>query len=124
MTSVFLHLTVLRKKISNADLQSRSLSRFHLCRCLYNKNDHFLFYAFPPFCLVAKVLDKISNDKATGIVIVPNWPTQPWYPLFKKLLISNPIVLEPMKNLLLHYIIALHWLPGYYPESNDKNGSS
>nr|CAH7763899.1 unnamed protein product [Callosobruchus chinensis] len=73
---------------------------------------------------IAKVLDKISNYKATGIVIVPNWPTQPWYPLFKKLLISNPIVLEPMKNLLLHYIRALHWLPGYYPESNDKNGSS
>nr|CAH7762120.1 unnamed protein product [Callosobruchus chinensis] len=73
---------------------------------------------------LAKVLDKISNYKATGIVIVPNWPTQPWYPLFKKLLISNPIVLELMKNLLLHYIRALHWLPGYYPESNDKNGSS
>lgn len=47
------------------------------------------FYAFPPFSLILKVLDKIVSDRAEGIIVVPLWPTQPWYPLFKKLLISD-----------------------------------
>lgn len=28
------------------------------------------FYAFPPFCIILKVLSKIHNDKATGLVVV------------------------------------------------------
>lgn len=37
----------------------------------------YFFYAFPPFCLILKVLQKIILDKAEGIVLVPLWPTQP-----------------------------------------------
>ncbi|KAJ8909905.1 hypothetical protein NQ315_005640 [Exocentrus adspersus] len=40
----------------------------------------FYFYAFPPFACIARVLDKIIQEKASGIVVVPNWPAQPWYP--------------------------------------------
>ena len=36
------------------------------------------FYAFPPFVVVGKVLHKIVLDKAIGIIVLPNWPTQPW----------------------------------------------
>lgn len=50
------------------------------------------FYAFPPFCLVGRVLEKIINDRATGIVVVPKWPSQAWYPVFHKLLIEEPVV--------------------------------
>lgn len=60
----------------------------------------FSFYAFPPFCLVLKVLQKIAHDKAEGIVVVPKWPTQPWYPLFKSLLIHKPIEFSPNPRLL------------------------
>ena len=35
------------------------------------------FYAFPPFAILGRVLQKVLNDKSTGMVIVPNWPTQP-----------------------------------------------
>lgn len=38
-----------------------------------NKN----FLCFSPFAIISKVLDKIVLEKATGIVIVPNWPSQP-----------------------------------------------
>ena len=41
-----------------------------------------LFYAFPPFSLITKTMQKIINDKANGIVVVPYWPTQPWFPVF------------------------------------------
>ncbi|XP_030765284.1 uncharacterized protein LOC115889439 [Sitophilus oryzae] len=43
------------------------------------------FYAFPPFALVLRMLQKIVTDQATGIVVVPFWQSQPWYPLFEKL---------------------------------------
>ena len=39
------------------------------------------FCAFPPFAVIEKVLHKIVLDVATGIIVVPNWPTQPWYSL-------------------------------------------
>lgn len=35
------------------------------------------FYAFPPFPLVAKVLNKIITEKAEGVVVVPYWEAQP-----------------------------------------------
>lgn len=59
------------------------------------------FYAFPPFAIILPVLRKIVNDKATGIVVVPNWPTQPWYPMFTSLLCEDPLILMPSDNLLL-----------------------
>ena len=37
------------------------------------------FYAFPPFSLVGLVMEKILEDRATGVLIVPWWPTQPWW---------------------------------------------
>lgn len=59
------------------------------------------FYAFPPFCLITKVLNKIKNDKAEGILVAPFWPAQPWYPLWSKLLVSDVIYFKPDKNLLV-----------------------
>ena len=38
------------------------------------------FYAFPLFSIIAKVLRKIINDRAEGVLIVPWWDTQPWFP--------------------------------------------
>lgn len=59
------------------------------------------FYAFPPFALVLKTLTKIKRERAQGIVVVPYWQNQPWFPLFEKLLVSKPIIFEPNKNVLL-----------------------
>lgn len=58
------------------------------------------FYAFPPFAIILKSIHKIISDKAEGIVVVPYWPTQPWYPIFKKLIISDTIFFEPDTYLL------------------------
>lgn len=63
--------------------------------------ENYFFYAFPPFSLILKCLRKIVNDKAMGIVIVPYWPGQPWFPLFKSLVTSKIIYFEPDQSLLL-----------------------
>ena len=61
------------------------------------------FYAFPPFCIIQKVLKKIREDKATGLIVVPYWPTQPWWPYLTNMLIASPIILPRDKDTL--------WLP-------------
>ena len=38
------------------------------------------FYAFPLFACLSKALQKIYQDKAKGILIAPDWPSQPFYP--------------------------------------------
>lgn len=63
--------------------------------------EHFYFYAFPPFSLLARVLQKIRIDKALGILVVPLWSTQPWFPLFNSMLIDRPLVFLPSPDLLL-----------------------
>ena len=41
-------------------------------------------YAFPPFCLVGKVLAKVIQDRTLNLVLVtPWWPSQPWFSLLK-----------------------------------------
>lgn len=60
----------------------------------------WFFYAFPPFSLILKMLRKIMGDNATGVVVVPRWTAQPWYPLFNSLLVEEPIVLNPSPSLL------------------------
>lgn len=59
------------------------------------------FYAFPPFSLISRTLNKILEDRAEGILVVPFWSTQPWYPLFIGCLVSKPIFFRPSPKLLL-----------------------
>lgn len=59
------------------------------------------WYAFPPFSLILKVLKKIKEEGSTGILIVPLWSIQPWYPEFKHLPISKMVTFKPSTKLLL-----------------------
>ena len=38
------------------------------------------FYAFPPFSVIGTFLQQIQEQKATGLCVLPDWPTQVWYP--------------------------------------------
>ena len=52
---------------------------------------NMFFYAFPPFSVIPQVL----------ILIVPNWPTQPWYPTLTILLIQRSILPKHKSNVTL-----------------------
>ena len=65
------------------------------------------FYAFPPFSLVNKMLSKITADQAEGLIVVPLWTSQPWFPRLLRVLIQDPIVL-PLNVLSLSYKEATH----------------
>lgn len=61
---------------------------------------NLFFYAFPSFSLILQSIQKIFEDKADGILVVPFWPSQPWFPLLLKLQICHPVIFEPSHNLL------------------------
>lgn len=63
--------------------------------------DTFQGYYFPPFSVISRVLQKLEHDKATGIVVIPNWPTQVCYSMAMRMLISHPVLLQHSPNLLL-----------------------
>lgn len=54
----------------------------------------WFFYAFPPFPLILKCIQKIKHDRASGILVFPFWPSQPWFPLLKTLLVSEIVYLD------------------------------
>ena len=67
----------------------------------FSLNWHSLqFYAFPPFSIIGKVLAKIKQVKAQGILIVPLWSTQPWFPIAMSLIVSRPMLLKAKRDLL------------------------
>ena len=57
--------------------------------------------SFPPFILIRKAIEKIIYDKAEGILVVPRWCNQPWFPIFSKIIVGSPIVFEPNPRLLI-----------------------
>ena len=60
------------------------------------------FYAFPPFSLIGRCLQKICVDQASGVMIVPLWPTQTWFPSLLQMLFHQPWVLVAEPSLLEH----------------------
>jgi hypothetical protein len=58
------------------------------------------FYAFPPFSVIPLVLNKIQKERAEGIVVLPDWPTQSWYTTASRLMKQPPVTLQLSKTLL------------------------
>ena len=58
------------------------------------------FYAFPLFSIIASVLKKVKEDKATGVCILPHWPTQAEFPMVEKMAVRKSVVLPPSRSLL------------------------
>lgn len=61
---------------------------------------HLKFYAFPPFSVINAFLQRVREDQASGILIMPNWPTQAWFPQAMQMCVEPPITLHPVKHLL------------------------
>ena len=61
---------------------------------------NYFFYAFPPFCLIGRILQKVLIEEAEGIVIVPNWPNQPWYSRLTRMLKTKPFCISRRKQML------------------------
>ena len=59
-----------------------------------------IIYAFPPFALIDRVVQKIEHDRATGILMFSLWQTQHWFPRLLRLLITYPVIIPRGPRLL------------------------
>ena len=59
-----------------------------------------IFFAFPPFSTIPLVLKKIQQNKAYGICVLLNWPTQAWFPKAMKMTKQRTVLLKPSASLL------------------------
>ena len=60
----------------------------------------YKFYAFPPFCLVGKCIQKIICDRACGVLVAPNWSTQPWFALLHEIMLEPPMCIKKSRHLV------------------------
>lgn len=67
----------------------------------------YYFYAFPPFSLITPCLQKIEEDQSSGVLLVPLWPTQPWFPVLLRSLVDHPSLLPQTRDLLTHLTAQL-----------------
>lgn len=62
----------------------------------------FFFYAFPPFCLISRCVQKIMHNQASGFFVIPRWTTQPLFTVAINLLIDMPCILKASAQNLIH----------------------
>ena len=70
--------------------------------------DQTLGYAFPPFSLIGRCLEKVRRSQTTVVLIAPIWTAQPWYPVLLGMLISNPRRIEMERDTLTHPLEETH----------------
>lgn len=91
------HNTQVKKFVAwKPDPMAFAINAFYLSWC------DSLNYIFPPFSQIHKVLQKIDDDKAECIIIVPFWSTQAWFSKLLHMLIDCPIFLPRQKDTLTH----------------------
>ena len=57
-------------------------------------------YAFPPFALIGRCLQKVREERATLVLVAPTCSAQAWCPTLLELLISDPLLLPKRRDLL------------------------
>ena len=67
-------------------LQTRPIDAFSLDWSNLN------LYAFPPFSVIPTVLKKLRSKAAQGVVVLPDWPAQEWYPVALQQLKQNQYI--------------------------------
>ena len=61
---------------------------------------HWKSFIHPPVVLLPRILQKVRSDKATALLVAPDWPGQPWYAQIKLMLTGTPYPLPQEKSLL------------------------
>ena len=62
--------------------------------------ENMFAYAYPPICLIPKVLKHMSQFQCEIILIAPRWPCRHWYTELLQFLIASPIQLSQIPDLL------------------------
>ena len=83
-------------------------------------------FAFPPFSMLPRVLEKVALDGADLALVAPYWPKRPWFPKLLSLLSGLPralpcqadLLTQPLSHLVHPQIETLHL--SLWPLSGNK----
>ena len=70
------------------DAMCHSWKEFNLC------------YVFCPFSLIARVVQKLQVEGVAAIMVIPNWPTAPWFSRVMRMVTCPPLKLPRRVTLL------------------------
>lgn len=62
--------------------------------------ENLFSYACPPFSLLGKVAQKLTQDDGDAILVMPDWPSAAWFSLIPHRLVDYPLLLPQMHRLL------------------------
>ena len=65
-------------------------------------------YAFPPICLIPKVIQHMRQYHCRLILIAPLWPRRQWYTQLLQMSIAKPLKLQPIPKLLHQPMSAIY----------------
>ena len=57
-------------------------------------------FCFPPFCMISLILARLRQQKATMVLVAPQWPQQVWYPTLMEMLVEIPFKLPRIPNIV------------------------
>lgn len=60
--------------------------------------NNWTVFIHPPIVLIPRILLKMKCDKATGLLIAPNWQGQPWFPVLLEMLVDYPAQLPVLPS--------------------------
>ena len=58
-------------------------------------------YLFPPFSIIGRCLQKLRQDQARAIMVVPLWTTQGWFTNLLSLLVDTPILIPQQEDVVI-----------------------
>ena len=58
-------------------------------------------YLFPPFSIIGRCLQKLRQDHARAIMVVPLWTTQGWFTNLFSLLVDTPILIPQQEDVVI-----------------------
>ena len=61
---------------------------------------HDVYYIFPPFSLLGRILQKVEEDEAEAVLVAPIWPTQAWWPNLLRLIKGQCYKLQQVRKCL------------------------
>ena len=73
--------------------------------CLRKKQSYKLQYAFPPFSVIGRIIQKLCEEQAERILIAPLLHSQPWFPQLLNQISGQCFVLPKR-----HRVLYLHRL--------------
>ena len=59
-----------------------------------------LYYAFPPFSCISRIIQKVIEEEADLILVAPLFSTQTWFPHVLKLVSGDSFILPKVDHLL------------------------